>query len=183
MQTPLQVTMRNMDRSEALDADIRQRVDKLCQHYSEIISCQIIVEAPLQHKRKGGLFKVRIDISCPVGKVVINKEPPAQRRAHEDVYVALRDAFNAADRKLEEYTSRRKGHIKAHQEQGRGEIIYLSPMEDYGMIVTVDDRQIYFHRNSVLNMDFDQLEIGTNVQFHEEEGDKGPKASSVKVVK
>ncbi len=183
MQVPLQITFRNMESSEAVETDIRKRVDKMNRHHAEMISCRVVVEAPLQHQRKGGLFKVRIDISCPEGKLEINREPSSKHHAHEDVYVVLRDAFNAAGRKLEEYTCRRKGQVKAHEEALHGRITHLSPMEDYGMITTADDREIYFHRNSVLNADFDSLAIGQTLRFREEEGDKGPQASSVTVVK
>lgn len=182
MQVPLQITFRNMESSEAVEANIRKRVDKINRHHTEMISCRVVIEAPLQHHRKGGLFKVRIDISCPAAKLEINRDPSSRHLAHEDVYVALRDAFNAADRKLEEYTCRRKGHIKVHEEALHGKIAHLSPMEDYGLITTADDREIYFHRNSVLYTDFDALAIGATVRFHEEEGEKGPQASSVKVV-
>lgn len=183
MQVPLQITFRNMESSEAMETNVRKRVDKMNSRHAEIISCRVVVEAPLQHHRKGGLFKVRIDITCPKGKLEINREPSSEHHAHEDVYVALRDAFNAADRKLEEYRCRRKGQVKAHEEALHGRIAHLAPMEDYGMITTADDREIYFHRNSVLNVDFDSLAIGVKVRFREEEGDKGPQASSVKVVK
>ncbi len=172
-----------MESSEAVETDVRRRVDKMNRHHAEMISCRVVVEAPLQHHRKGGLFKVRIDISCPEGKLEINREPSPRHHAHEDVYVALRDAFNAAGRKLEEYKCRRKGQVKAHEEALHGRITHLSPMEDYGLITTADNREIYFHRNSVLNADFDLLAIGATVHFREEEGDKGPQASSVKVVK
>lgn len=68
-----------------------------------------------------------------------------------------------------------------HAEVPRGRISKLFPMEEYGTITTLDDRQIYFHRNSVLNKDFDTLTIGDMVRFHEEAGDNGPQASTVKV--
>jgi ribosomal subunit interface protein len=182
MQVPLQVTFRNTESSEALEADIRKRVDKMSRHHPDIISCRVVVEAPLQHHQKGGLFKVRIDITCPDGKFEVNRDPDARHHAHEDVYVALRDAFNAVDRQLVEHTSRRKGEVKAHEEMPHGKVTHLAPMEDYGMITTPDNREVYFHRNSILNADFDALTIGTMVHFREEEGDQGPQASSVKVV-
>ncbi|MBU1232948.1 MAG: HPF/RaiA family ribosome-associated protein [Proteobacteria bacterium] len=182
MQVPLQITFRNMESSLAIEADIKKRVDKLNRHHTDIISCRVVVEAPLQHKQKGGLFNVCIDLTCPQGKLEINREPAAQHHAHEDLYVVLRDAFNAADRKLDEYKSRRKGEVKFHEDARHGRITYLAPMEDYGLITTADEREIYFHRNSILNADLDALEIGTQVHFHEEEGHKGPQASSVKVL-
>ncbi|MFH1216953.1 MAG: HPF/RaiA family ribosome-associated protein [Pseudomonadota bacterium] len=181
MQVPLRVTYRNMDASEAIDVEIRKRVDKLSQKHGEVVSCRIVVDAPPQHRRKGGLFKVRIDITCPDGKVSVNKEHAAQNKAHGDVYVALRDSFNAADRQLDQYRSRRKGDVKIHEEAPSGKITHLSPIEDYGLITTTDNREIYFHRNSVLHADFDTLEIGMKVRFHEEEGNNGPQASTVRV--
>ena len=181
MQVPLQITFRNMETSEKIEADIRKRVDKLTSHHPEIISCHIVVEAPAQRHQKGGLFRTRIDISCPEGKFVINREPPAQHKEAEDVFLSLRDAFNAVDRQLDEYSCKRKGEVKMHEEVPRGRISQLFPMEDYGTITTPDEREIYFHRNSVLNMDFDALTIGDKVRFHEENGNNGPQASSVKV--
>jgi cold shock CspA family protein len=182
MQVPLQITFRNMESSEALEADIRKWVDKMERYHPDLISCRVVVEAPLQHHRKGGLFKVRIDMGCPKGKWEINREPAAQNQAHQDVYVAVRDAFKAAGRKLEGHVDRRKGKVKLHEDAQHGRITHLSPMEDYGLITTVNEQEIYFHRNSILNADLDSLDIGTEVHFRVEEGDKGPQASSVKVV-
>lgn len=181
MQVPLQITFRNMETSAKIEADIRKRVDKLSRHHPEIISCHVVVEAPTQHQNKGGLFKTRIDINCPEGKFVINREPPPQRKDHDDVLISLRDAFMAVDRQLEEYSGKRKGDVKMHEEIPRGRINQLFPMEDYGTFITPDEREIYFNRNSVLNMDFDDLVIGDMIRFHEEVGNDGPQASTVKV--
>lgn len=181
MQSPLQITFRNMKTSEAIEADIQGRVDKLEEINNQIISCKVVLEAPPKKQQQGGLFKVNIDLTCPEGKVVVNKEPSGKNRAHEDCYVALRDAFKAAARQLERHAERRRGEVKSHEETPMGEVCYLSPMEDYGTIRTLDNREIYFHRNSVGNADFDSLTIGTRVSFHESEGDQGPQASIVKV--
>jgi ribosomal subunit interface protein len=183
MQVPLQITFRNMDSSEALEAEIHKRIDKLAKNYEQLVSCRVVVEAPPQHRRKGGLYKVRIDMTCPEGKVAVNREPPVEHHAHQDAYVALRDAVNAAEKQLDAYAKRRKGHVKMHEEAPVGRISFLSPIEDYGRITTADNREIYFHRNSVLNENFDALAIGTPVTFHEEEGEQGPQASTVKIEK
>ncbi|WP_448873889.1 HPF/RaiA family ribosome-associated protein [Desulfobulbus propionicus] len=183
MQVPLQVTFRNTAPSEAVEAEVRKRVEKLNRYHGNIVSCRVVVEAPLPNKQKGGLYKIRIDLTCPESKIEVNRDPDPRNQAHEDVYVALRDAFDAANRKLEQYTARRKGEVKQHEESASlGKITHLSPMEDYGTITTPDLREIYFHRNSVLNAAFDSLNIGAKVSFREEDGDKGPQASSVKVV-
>jgi ribosomal subunit interface protein len=172
-----------MDSSEALETEIRKRINKLAKKHAQLVSCRVVIEAPPQHRRKGGLYKIRIDMTCPEGKVAVNREPPVEHHAHEDVYVALRDAVNAADRQLDEHIERRKGYVKVHEQSPTGRITFLSPIEDYGRITTADNREIYFHRNSVLNEDFDALAIGMAVSFHEEQGDQGPQASTVKVEK
>lgn len=181
MQSPLQITFRNMDTSAAVEEDIHQRVDKLETMHGPFISCKVVVEAPARHQQQGGLFNVRIDITSAAGKFVVNKEPASANKAHTDCYVALRDAFKAAARQLEKYKEKKRGEVKTHSEVPWGEITYLVPMEDYGTITTPDNREIYFHRNSVVNDDFDSLTLGTMVTFHEVRGDKGPQASTVKV--
>ena len=116
MQVPLQVTFRNTATSEAVEAEIHKRVEKLYRIHGNIISCRVVVEAPLANKQKGGLYKIRIDITCPESKIEVNREPDPRNQAHQDVYIALRDAFDAAHRKLEQYTARRKGEVKHHEE-------------------------------------------------------------------
>jgi ribosomal subunit interface protein len=181
MQEPLQITFRNMAPSESIEAAIRERAEKLGSYCDNIISCQIVVKAPHRHQQKGGLYHVRIDIGLTGESIQVNRTPDLHR-AHEDVYVAIRDAFNAARRQLQEYVSRLKGRIKPHAEAPRGRISKLFPEQDYGRITTSDGGDIYFHRNSVLNADLDSLEIGTEVRFVEQEGDEGPQASSVRVI-
>jgi cold shock CspA family protein len=85
-------------------------------------------------------------------------------------------------RELEDYVREIRGDVKAHQTNPQGQISELFPSEDYGFIQTVGDRRIYFHRNSVLGGRFDELDIGTDVSFVEEMGDKGPQASTVRLV-
>lgn len=180
MQLPLQITFLNMKTSEALEADIRERVEKLNKFCEEIMSCRVVVEAPPQHRRKGGLFRTRIDITVPGREIVVNREPDLHQ-AHKEVYVSVRDAFRAARRQLEDYTRGRRGQIKIHETAVSGMISELFPMMDYGRITTSDGDDIYFHRNSMVNKEFDSLEVGTKVRFVRTEGDEGPQASAVMV--
>lgn len=181
MQQPLQITFRNMEPSAAVEAKVRERAEKLAHYYEPIMSCRVVVEAPHKHHHKGGLYHVRIDLTVPEGELVVSHER-ARHHAHEDVYVAVRDAFDAARRQLEDYARRQRGQVKAHEEVPHGRISQLFPEEHYGKIETPDGKEVYFHKNSVLNADFDKLEIGTEVRFDEEEGERGPQASTVKVV-
>lgn len=109
MKTPLQITLRGMDHSEALEAHIQEKAAKLETFFDQIISCRVVVEVPHQHKHQGKTFNVKIDIGVPNKELVVNRE------SHEDVYVALRDGFDAARRQLEDYASRLRGEVKNHE--------------------------------------------------------------------
>lgn len=180
MQLPLQITFRNLDHSDAIEAKVREKAAKLERFANKITSCRVVVEAPHQHHHKGVLYQVKIDITLP-GKEIVVTQNSDQNHAHEDVYVAMRDAFNAAQRQLEDYLRKRRQDIKTHDTPPHGQIDRLFPYEDYGVIRTSDNREIYFHRNSIVNNDFEKLEVGMPVHFAEEMGDDGPQASSVHV--
>jgi len=113
MRIPLDVTFHNMDRSEAVEANVREKADKLERYFDRIIGCHVVVEAPHRHNHKGKLYHVRIDISVPGKEIVVNHARP-RNQAHEDVYVAVRDAFNAAARQLEDHARKVRGDIKTH---------------------------------------------------------------------
>lgn len=180
MQLPLQITFRHMEPSEAVEARLHKEAEKLERFFDHIMSCRISVEAPHGHHHQGRLYKVRIDLTLPGAELAASREHH-DNHAHEDVYVAIRDAFDAIQRQLEDYARRRRGHVKTHELPTYGQVIRLYPFEDYGIIQTADGREIYFHRNSLLNIEFDKLEEGTRVRFVEVPGDQGPQASAVQL--
>lgn len=180
MQLPLQVTFRHIEKSEALEADIREHAEKLDHFCDTIMSCRVVVEPQHLHHHQGTIYEVKIDLTVPGEELVVGREH-GKNHAHEDAYVAVRDAFDAMRRKLEDYVRRHKGKVKTHDVQPHGRVSQLVPMEDYGLIETADGREVYFHRNSVVSIDFDRLEEGMSVRFTEEQGDKGPQASTVHV--
>ena len=180
MQIPLQITFKNMEPSPAVEAAIREKAAKL-EHFADAItSCRVTVEAPHQHHHKGNLYSIKVDVTLP-GKEIVTTRNPSQHHAHEDVYVAIRDAFDIARRQLEDYTRQRRGEVKTHETTPHGRILELFPYQDYGTIQTADSREIYFHRNSLINESFDKLEVGMSVRFSEEMGENGPQASSVQI--
>ncbi len=181
MQQPLEISFRNMDPSDTVETKVRALAEKLDRYHDKIMACKVIVEAPHKHQNKGGIYHVRIDLTVPGKELVISRDTHKDK-SHEDVYVAVRDAFNAAYRKLETHTDRRSGKVKTHEEQPSGRVVSISLDEGYGRIETSDGREIYFHENSLLNGKFSTLETGTQVRFSEEQGDKGPQASSVKII-
>jgi ribosomal subunit interface protein len=182
MQIPLQITFRDMESSAAVETNIREKAAKLEQYYDQIMSCRVMVEAPHGHHHQGRLYQVRIDLGVPDGELVVSHEHHHRDSAHEDVYVAIRDAFDAMKRQLEDYARKRRGKVKTHAAPDAGHVISLHPEEDYGKIETPDGRVIYFHRNSVLKDAFNSLEVGSEVRFSEEAGEQGPQASSVTLV-
>ena len=179
MQTPLQITFRDMEPSDAVEAKIREKAEKLEQFYDKIMGCRVMVEAPHGHHHKGRLYQVRIDLTVPDGELVTTHEHHHRDHAHEDVYVAIRDSFEAMKRQLEDHARVRRGKVKQHEAPAGGHVISLHPEEDYGTIGTPDGREIYFHRNSVLKDGYDKLSVGSEVRFTEEAGERGPQASSV----
>lgn len=179
MQLPLQITFRHMDPSAALEARIRQRSEELDQFFGRIISCRVVVEKAARRHQQGNLFEVRVDLSIPGREIVVGREP-GLNHAHEDPYVAVRDAFDAARRLLEDSVRRRRGEAKTHAVPDHGRIARLLPDRDCGFIAT-DAGEIYFHRNAVANDGFDRLEVGATVRYVAKEGEstEGPQASTV----
>ncbi len=178
---PLQITFRHMDPSAAMEARIRELAARLDKYSEHIMRCHVIVEPPPRHQHQGALHDIRIDITLPHEEIAIRHAHPASH-AHEDPYVALRDAFRAARRKLEDYERRRRGDVKSHVGPERGTICELDAEHDSGRIETADGRLIYFHRNSIVGARFQDLKTGTEVRFAEEAGDHGPQASTVHVI-
>jgi len=117
MQIPLQISFRNMDPSPAVEERIRKKAVKLERFHDRIIGCTVVVEAPHRHHHKGKLYKVRIDIGMPGKDVHVNQEGP-KNQAHEDVNVAIRDAFDAAVRQLEDHARKLRGDVKSHGVSG-----------------------------------------------------------------
>lgn len=175
MQRPLQITSRDFDLTPAIDAEIRERAEKLETYYDRITGCHVIVEAPVGHHRKGGPFNVRIDMVVPRAELTVT------RQGAEELSVAIRDAFDAARRRLEDHVREIRGDVKAHETQPVARVARLFANEGYGFLETADGREVYFHRNSVLEGHFDDLRPGVEVRFTEEMGDEGPQASTVTV--
>lgn len=115
MQLPLQITFRNIPPSQAVEAKVRERAEKLEKVTDNILACRVTVEAPHKHHYKGSTYQVRIDLTVPGTEIVVSRDP-GLNHAHENVYVAVRDAFNAVRRQLEDYVRQQQGKAKQHQQ-------------------------------------------------------------------
>lgn len=176
MQRELQIVFRNMPQSDAVETHIKEKVEKLESFYSHIIGTRATVEIAGKHKHQGNLFNVRLDITVPGNELVVNRD------MHEDLYVALREAFDAAKRQLEDYGRRQRGDVKTHEGALHGHVARL--FEDgFGFIETADGQEYYFNRENVTHPSFDKLEVGTPVQFIEEAAAEGLQAKRVTVGK
>lgn len=109
MTIPLKIVARPFEVTEAIESEVRSRLDQLAKVYTRIESCHVSLEAPVHHHRKGGPFSVKIDLAVP-GRDVVVTHP-----ADDDLYVAIRAGFDAARRRLEEHVDRRRHDVKAHE--------------------------------------------------------------------
>lgn len=179
MQIPLQITFRNVDASPAVEANIRDHAERLERFDDSIVSCRVVVGLQHRHHHQGKLYHVNIDLKVP-GAELVSGRGSDQHHAHEDVYVAVRDAFDSLRRRLEDHARRERGDVKTHDSPAHGRIVELHPQ--HGRIETPDGRTVYFHRNSVVGADFGALAVGDEVRFSEEAGDNGPQATTVHTI-
>lgn len=182
METPLEIAFHNISSSEALEAEIRKRVEKLERIYDRLIGCRVSVEAPHKQHRTGNVYEVHIEMRVPKGpEIVVSREPhhAKDRYANPDIRTSLRDAFKAAELKLKAYKEQLRGEVKRHAPLFQGQVAQLVDGTDYGFIVTKEGTQLYFHRDSLMDGDFAKLKPGEVIHYVEEEGDTGPYASKV----
>ncbi len=177
MQVPLQIVYHDMERSDALDARIRDKIGKLERLYPNITSCRVTVDSNDRHRSRGKHYCVRFDVRVPHHEIAVNHEHD------EDVYVALRDAFNAASRKLEDIVRLQRREVKAHDVPLHGTVARLFPEEGYGFITGSDGNEFYFSRENVAEPDFERLETGMLVQFIEDIAAEGRQAKRITVRK
>jgi cold shock CspA family protein len=180
METPLQLTFHQLPSSAALEVDVNRWVAELEECFDGIVSCRVVIDAPHHHHHKGRRYRVHVELGVPRGPIVVDR-PTDENGAHEDPYVAIRDTFLAARRRLEDHVHRLRGEVKDHHLPPHGRVVHLEPDRTYGRLSDDEGREIYFHRNSVIG-GIDRLALGAEVRFHEERGDEGPQASTVEPI-
>jgi ribosomal subunit interface protein len=172
MQVPLEISTKLIDLSPPLEAELRRRATKLERRYNRITSCRIAVERPSMHHQEGGPYRVRLDITVPGSELIADKES-------EDLNVAIRAAFDAAERQVEEHSRKTRGEVKTPVGPPEGRVVRLFSEQGYGFLIGDNGREVYFHRNAVVGGGFDSLEVGAEVRYAEEQGFEGPQASTV----
>lgn len=183
MKVPLEIVFRGVEKTEAVEDLIREKAAKLDQITDNLISCRVVVEKAQQHQQSGNPFQILIDLRVPPGRQLVVKQTSTEGDLHDPLPKTLRAAFDSARRQLRELVERERGKVKVQPAQETtAVVIRLFKEEGYGFIRAMDGLEYYFHENSVLNENFDRLELGTGVRFTASEGEKGPQASSVQII-
>lgn len=118
MRTPLDIHFEGLPQSDFIEARVREEVDRLEHFFDKIISCKVIIEKPHKHHHKGNQYEVRIFMGLPGDKIVSVDKNPGRNETHEDVYVAIRDSFNAAERQLKNIVNKMHRKVKTHKTYG-----------------------------------------------------------------
>jgi cold shock CspA family protein len=183
MQIPLEITFRDVVKTEALENLIRDRAKRLEKYNNNIIGCRVAVERPNATPNNVNPYRVRIDITVPPGHEIVVERKPGNKDPELDVRTVIRTAFDAARKQLQKLNQKQRRDVKFHPEQQAAAIVTkLHKEEGYGFLTTINGREVYFHKNSVVNEEFDNIVEGSTVNYFEEEGDKGPQASTVRII-
>jgi cold shock CspA family protein len=196
MTLPPQITIRNMEPVPDLEPAVLKEIAVLERFFKRIMSCRVVIEGP-RGRRFGGLYHVRIDLGVPNEELVVEHVPSLHKtlqeteaskttkqsevkRTRREVHRAIHDAFHEMRRRLQDYARRLQGQTKRHELQIQAKVARL--FKDHGFLETSDGGEIYFHRNSDMDGRFSRLRVGSEVHFVEESGEKGPQASTVRLL-
>jgi cold shock CspA family protein/ribosome-associated translation inhibitor RaiA len=182
MQTPVEIDFQGMNGTPDLRASIEKHVVGLEQRHSRITACRVVVKGPGSHHQAGGLYEVNIRLALPNGREVNVERTPQADERHADLSFAINNAFKRARRRLQDHARHQQNQVKQHESQPIGIVKILDASSEFGFLEASDGHEVYFHRNSVINEGFDRLSVGSRVTFAEEIGEKGPQASTVKLL-
>jgi len=156
---PTQITIRGLPASPSLESHIRNKCQKLTHVCKRINSCRVVIEVNHKGKIQGKLYNVRIDVTVPGKELVVTK------KFDFDVYIAIRDAFLAISRQLEEHGRKRNGLVKTHTHVQHGTIKRILQEDGYGFIRGNDGNEYYFSITNVSYPSFEKLSLGDAVEF------------------
>ncbi|HKB48432.1 MAG TPA: HPF/RaiA family ribosome-associated protein [Ktedonobacterales bacterium] len=183
MQTAPEVIFNGVDRSAWVENYVAERLEHLEKFARDITSCHVTLSREQSSQRKGNRYSVMVEVRVPRQHDLAVRKQKQIHDMQTQLPAIINEAFGAIETQLKRTIARRRHEEKAHNGQPHGMVEKIFPEEGYGFIRAPEiDRQVYFHRNSVLHDDFERLTVGTEVRFAAEEGDDGPQASSVQVV-
>jgi len=182
METPVEIDFQGMPANPGVRDAIAKHVSQLEERFGRITAGRVVLKAPGGHHHKGGLYEINVRLALPEGREVNIGHTAQNDERHADIDFAINDAFKRARRQLQDQVRKLQGQIKPHGGQPVGIVVELDPLGEFGFIETGDGREIYFHRNSVLDAEFPKLRVNSHVTYAEEVGEKGPQASTVRLL-
>jgi ribosomal subunit interface protein len=162
--------------SDAVTAHVEKRAAKLENFHDRIVKCHVVLEAPHRHHKHGKRYHVRIDMIVPGKELVVSKNLEDN---NEDLHAAVDAAVGDAERVLSEHSQALAPDTKNRFRPPHGVVAKIFHDRGYGFIQAEDGHEVYFHENSVLDGRFERLTVGAKVRYAEEDGEKGPQASTV----
>lgn len=181
METPIEIDFQGMEVNAKMRDSILDHVAGLEDRFGRITAGRVVVRGPTDHHQTGGVYEVHIRLVLPNGREVNVARTPQNDERFAVASYAINDAFKRARRRLQDHVRKLQGRVKTHEPEPSGTVVAIDADGGFGFLKTSDGREIYFHRNSVLKDAFSRLKIGTRVTFAEEQGEKGPQASTVRV--
>ena len=166
MKLPLQISFRNCPKCPSAVNAIKDRATQLEKYFPRIMGCRVVVETPHRHQHKGNRYRVVVNMTVPGREMVAGKKRNAYI-SHDHVFVAIRDSFNAARRKLQDTARRRRGSLKVQLNDSRSKCISLSP-EGYGFILSANGKAMNVHGEGVFNGGFKRLDVGDEAHLMKE---------------
>ena len=181
MQTPAQIEFEGIQVSAELRAAVEQHVAELEDRFGRITAARITVKGPGDHRQTGGQYQVSIRLALPDGREVHVGRTPKLDERYGELTFAVDDAFKRARRQLQDQARLMRGDVKTHEPQPIGTVARIDPSGEFGFLEAADGHEVYFNRNSVVDGGSNILP-GARVSYVEEIGEKGPQASTVKML-
>jgi ribosomal subunit interface protein len=173
----VQVTFRDIPYSPTIENNINAHIEDLKRLYDPIIKCRVVLKISQNHKHQGKLFNVRISVTVPRKELVVTHQE------NENMNVAIRDAFDALTRQLEDYVRCRRGDVKTHDLPIHGFVARLFPEDKFGFIKGTDGNEYYFSATNIASTSFDHLAVGDCVSFLMEPTNEGLQARRITIEK
>jgi cold shock CspA family protein/ribosome-associated translation inhibitor RaiA len=151
-------------------ADIEARVADL--HPGHDVTHVRVRLTPHDHRKPDDANSVLIVVQIPGHTITAEKQ-------HATFEEAIQDCFDALGLELDKIREKRASHtIDVTAPPERGVVTKLFPDDGYGFIATDDGTEVYFHKNAVRDLAFEQMD-GVSVSLNIEPGEKGPQATVV----
>src|SRR5918996_158222 len=183
MQIAPEIIFHDVDRSPWVENYVLERLARLEKFAEGITSCRGSLTQEQASHHKGNRYSVMVEVRTPPNHDLAARKAQVIREMHTQLPALINLAFGAIERQLKKTAELRRGDVRREERGQPHGIVEKLFDEGYGFLRALgDERQVYFHRNSVLHGDFEQLEIGTEVRFTPQDGEEGPQASSVQIV-